>query len=74
MKCAGDDKENQGGKHSVYTGETTRCQHLRGAEHLSRLLNKQPNNALYKHVTGRACGLQYEGCQEASISPVQAGS
>ena len=51
LKCSGDDKENQGGKHSVYTGETSRCQHLRGAEHLSGLLNKQPNNALYKHVT-----------------------
>ena len=51
LQCSGDDKENKGGKHSVYTGETARCQHLRGAEHLSGLLNKQPNNALYKHVT-----------------------
>ena len=51
LKCAGDDKENQGGKHSVYTGETSRCQHLRGAEHMSGLLSKRPNNALYKHVT-----------------------
>ena len=30
---------------------SSRCQHLRGSEHLSGLLNKQPGNALYKHVT-----------------------
>ena len=50
LECSGDDKETQD-KYSVYTGETARCQHLRGAEHLSGLLNKQPGNALYKHVT-----------------------
>ena len=38
-------------QYSVYTGETSRCQHIRGAEHLSGLLSKQPGNALYKHVT-----------------------
>ena len=51
LKCSGDDKEKQGEKYAVYTGETSRCQHLRGSEHLSGLLNKQPGNALYKHVT-----------------------
>ena len=51
LKCSGDNKEKQGDKYSVYTGETARCQFLRGSEHLSGLLNKQPGNALYKHVT-----------------------
>ena len=50
MECSGDDRGKQD-ICSVYTGETSRCQHLRGSEHLSGLLNKQPGNALYKHVT-----------------------
>ena len=79
LKCSGDDKEKQD-KYSVYTGETSRCQHLRGSEHLSGLLNKQPGNALYKHVTDVHQGelvdfkmkviLQNESYQKTSIMPV----